>query len=184
MRSVCSSTIHSVLMARLSSEVKATSNSKPSRCSSSAALRASATPFAVRSTSVQPVKRFSWFQTDSPCRSRTIFFMATQSENAPSGDDIGVALGLIGHERNEPVADDPDLRQDLLSLGSLLPHRNGTLFESVDAWRAAQLLDAGRNLCGQGAILRLDLVRIRLHELRRGPAECQDEMRRDPLLDK
>ncbi len=35
------------------------------------AARASSTPCAERSTSVQPVKRFSRFQPDSPWRSRT-----------------------------------------------------------------------------------------------------------------
>lgn len=38
---------------------------------------ASLTPFAERSTSVQPVKRFSWFHTDSPWRTRTILYFAS-----------------------------------------------------------------------------------------------------------
>ena len=39
------------------------------------AARASSTPLAVRSTSVQPVKRFSWFHVLSPWRSSTSLFM-------------------------------------------------------------------------------------------------------------
>ena len=66
MRSISSSAIQSVLIARFNTDVKAMSNWNPSFASSSPAVRASRSPFSVSPTSVQPVKRFSWFQTDSP----------------------------------------------------------------------------------------------------------------------
>ena len=43
--------------------------------SRSPAARASSTPLSVKSTSVQPVNRFSLFQVDSPWRSNTILYM-------------------------------------------------------------------------------------------------------------
>src|SRR5215470_6550801 len=67
-----SSTVHSVLIARLSTDVNATSNANPASVRSVAACRASSRPASVNPTSAQPVKRFSRFQTDSPWRSRTI----------------------------------------------------------------------------------------------------------------
>src|SRR4051812_10458213 len=61
----------SVLMARRSTEVKARSNSKPASCISRPASCASASPCAERSTSFQPVNRFSSFHVDCPWRNRT-----------------------------------------------------------------------------------------------------------------
>jgi hypothetical protein len=58
-------------MARLSTEVKARSKRYPAALRSRPAVRACSTPLAERSTSTQPVKRFSRFQSDSPWRSRT-----------------------------------------------------------------------------------------------------------------
>ena len=71
MRSISSSTIHSVRIARFSTEVKAWPNSNPCARSNTPAARASSRPCAVRSTSVQPVKRFSRFQALWPWRTKT-----------------------------------------------------------------------------------------------------------------
>src|SRR5688572_14914679 len=68
-------TIHNVRMARFSSDTNATSKVWPACAMRRAASCASATPFGVRSTSVQPVKRFSRFHVLSPWRSRTSFIM-------------------------------------------------------------------------------------------------------------
>src|SRR5208283_123082 len=100
-----------------------------------------------------------------------------------SGGDVSVAFGLISHERNECVADDADFRQDEFGLRSLLPSRNGALFESVDPRSPAQFLYPGGDLCGQGAVFWLDLVLVCLHQLRCRSAECEDEMRSYSLLD-
>src|SRR5208337_1812231 len=72
MRSISSNTIHSVRIARFNSEVKAMSKLYPCFLSRRPASLASSFPFSDRSTSVQPVNRFSLFQTLSPWRSRTI----------------------------------------------------------------------------------------------------------------
>src|SRR5262245_29486413 len=53
------------------------SNVNPSALRSSPARLASALPCSERSTSVQPVKRFSLFQMLSPWRSSTIFVMGS-----------------------------------------------------------------------------------------------------------
>ena len=58
-------------MARFSTEVYATSNSYPPSRRSRPASRASRSPSGERSTSVQPVKRFSRFQVLWPCRKST-----------------------------------------------------------------------------------------------------------------
>src|SRR5256714_4078820 len=63
-------------MARWRGKVKGGSNSSPPDLSSRPALRASSMPLGARSTSVQPVKRFSRFQVDSPCRSSTSLCIA------------------------------------------------------------------------------------------------------------
>src|SRR5258706_974297 len=62
-------------MARFSTEVYAQSKTKPASVRTSPARLASSTPRCVRSTSVQPGKRFSMFQTDSPWRTRTTLCM-------------------------------------------------------------------------------------------------------------
>src|ERR1700686_1457377 len=80
-----------------------------------------------------------------------------------SGGDVGVAFGLISHERNETIADDLDLREDKFSLVSLFPRRDRTLLESVDAGSSAHFLDPGGDLRTHCAVFRLDLVRVRLH---------------------
>src|SRR3954463_3037856 len=72
-----SSAIQSVRIARLSTEVKATSKVNPPALSSSPARLASALPCSERSTSVQPVNRFSLFQMLSPWRSSTILVMGS-----------------------------------------------------------------------------------------------------------
>src|SRR5687767_677785 len=80
-----SSTIQSVRMARLSTEVYATSKTKPSCFSSCAARAASSRPRSERSTSVHPVNRFSLFQVLSPWRSRTSVGISIQLlERLPS----------------------------------------------------------------------------------------------------
>ncbi|VWX53817.1 hypothetical protein NOVOSPHI9U_50437 [Novosphingobium sp. 9U] len=58
------------MIARLWNEVKATSGRMPLSLSSAPAARASASPFSVRSTSHQPVKRFSRFHWLWPWRTR------------------------------------------------------------------------------------------------------------------
>jgi hypothetical protein len=63
-------TIQSVRMARFRTEVYAARNVYPPSLRSSAARRASSLPRGERSTSVQPVNRFSLFQRLSPCRKR------------------------------------------------------------------------------------------------------------------
>src|SRR6267154_6405306 len=70
MRSISSSMIHRVRMARFSTEVNATST--PTACASNSrpACAASARPLSARSTSVQPVNRFSTFQLLWPWRTR------------------------------------------------------------------------------------------------------------------
>jgi len=62
-------------MARLSTDVKATSKTYPSLARILPPWWASSMPFAVSPTSVHPVNRFSWFQVLSPWRIRTSFFM-------------------------------------------------------------------------------------------------------------
>jgi len=74
-RSISSRVYQRVWMARLSTEVKHRSKSQPSALSSLPADMAWLTPVGVRSTSVQPVNRFSRFQMDSPWRTRTILYM-------------------------------------------------------------------------------------------------------------
>src|SRR5204862_190663 len=61
----------SVRIARLSTDVKAMSKTYPPSFRRRPASAASARPRSDRSTSVQPVKRFSLFQVLSPWRSRT-----------------------------------------------------------------------------------------------------------------
>jgi hypothetical protein len=62
-------------MARLSTDVYATSNCRPCSRQSAPALAASSMPSGLKGTSVQPVKRFSWFQTLCACRKMTSRFM-------------------------------------------------------------------------------------------------------------
>src|SRR5207302_2296923 len=70
-KSSSSSTIQRVRMARFSTETWATSNLKPRSLSSRPPRRASSRPLSDRSTSTQPVNRFSRFQTLSPWRKST-----------------------------------------------------------------------------------------------------------------
>src|SRR3954464_6069631 len=76
-----SSAMPSVLIARFSTEVKATSKTNPASPSRRPASRASSTPRSVRSTSVQPVNRFSLFHVLSPWRSRTTLYMVRASHS-------------------------------------------------------------------------------------------------------
>ncbi len=69
--SISSSEIHSVRIARFSTDVNAMSNGIPSAFSSLPASWASSNPCFERSTSIQPVNRFSRFQMLWPWRSRT-----------------------------------------------------------------------------------------------------------------
>src|SRR5450756_2062436 len=75
MRSISSRAIHSVRMARLRTEMYARSKVNPLSFRSLPAPCASTIPFSDRSTSVQPVHRFSLFHVLSPCRSNTILYM-------------------------------------------------------------------------------------------------------------
>ncbi|MNW22794.1 hypothetical protein D3C71_2245040 [compost metagenome] len=54
---------------------------KPASLSSLPDWRAWAAPVSVRSTSTQPVKRFSRFQVDSPWRMRTSLYMLLLPES-------------------------------------------------------------------------------------------------------
>src|SRR5262245_25189411 len=84
---ISSSASHNVRMARVRTDVYATSNSKPSFLRSRPASRASSRPRSVRSTSVHPVKRFSLFHVLSPWRSST----SLCTERAPSREPRGGA---------------------------------------------------------------------------------------------
>src|SRR5208337_2996181 len=75
MRSIPSRTSQRVRIARLSTDVKAISKAKPPSFSVLPASIASPLPCSDKSTSVQPVKRFSLFQRLSPCRKRTTCIM-------------------------------------------------------------------------------------------------------------
>ena len=72
MRSIWSNTIHCVRIARFNSDVKAMSKLYPCSLSKMPASLAPSLPYSERLTSIQPVNRFSLFQTLSPWRSRTI----------------------------------------------------------------------------------------------------------------
>src|SRR3954453_4218576 len=67
-------------MARVSSDVYATSNAYPPSFSNCPAAFASERPVSDRSTSVQPVKRFSLFHVLSPCRSNTSLCIGESAE--------------------------------------------------------------------------------------------------------
>ena len=70
-----SSAMNSVRIARFSTDVNATSKTKPPALSSSPAALASPRPVSDKSTSVHPVKRFSLFQVLSPWRSKTSLYI-------------------------------------------------------------------------------------------------------------
>src|SRR5688572_25629523 len=69
--------IQRVRIARLSTDVYASSKVKPSALSSFPAACASSLPFSERSTSFQPVKRFSLFHSLSPWRIKTSLCMGS-----------------------------------------------------------------------------------------------------------
>src|SRR5215207_7818430 len=128
--------IHSVRMARLSSDVWATSNVYPPSLSSRPASFASSIPLGVRSTSVQPVNRFSRFQVLSPCRRSTSFLMQPPFEANSSGKHGHT--DLHGHSRTHT---DPEA--SLLSVTVrvspwlsvcpciLAPHMKALIFEGI-----------------------------------------------------
>src|ERR1700683_4428442 len=93
MRSISSSMIHRVRMARFSREVNATSIQMFSRSSRTPAACASRCPCSVRSTSVQPVKRFSRFQVLWPWRTRMSF----------PGTSGSCVYGIIEEQRGEAL---------------------------------------------------------------------------------
>ena len=72
----------------------------PSASAARPAAVASSTPFGERSTSVQPVKRFSRFQVLSPWRSRTSVYIGSR----PSVASAHYRVGASAHVR-EPAAD-------------------------------------------------------------------------------
>src|SRR5262245_1666275 len=82
-RSIPSRAMSSVLMARRRTDVKATSNVSPASFISRPASRASASPLSDRSTSVQPVNRFSLFHSLSPWRSSTTLDMELSQGRLP-----------------------------------------------------------------------------------------------------
>src|SRR5439155_1611057 len=96
---IVSRTMLSVSSARESTEVYATWKRKP--FSSSPARRASARPVSVSGTSTQPVKRFSRFQRDCPCRTRTRVGMGRASTQRP-----GIAQGSAPSLVIRPAAQD------------------------------------------------------------------------------
>ena len=65
-KSICSKTIHSVLIARFNVDVYATSKSNPPSFNNFPPAVASTTPFSERGQSAQPVNKFSLFHVDSP----------------------------------------------------------------------------------------------------------------------
>ena len=81
--------IHCVRIARFNTEVNTTSGSSRALISSRAAARASSYPRGVRSTSTQPVKRFSRFQMLWPWRTSTRLpgFMCRSGSNQINGVD-------------------------------------------------------------------------------------------------
>src|ERR1700736_4497571 len=95
MRSISSSMINSVRIARLSTEVKATSGPSFSVSSSRPSCAASLRPCADRSTSVQPVNRFSTFQVLWPWRTRI---------SLPGTSVRQLAHGLDAHGEGREVA--------------------------------------------------------------------------------
>src|SRR3569832_1031662 len=82
--------IFSVCWARLSTDVKATSNLMPLR--SRPARWASSSPSLVMSTSTHPVKRFSRFHCDCPWRTRTSLPI---SDLLLSGEHLGDCLAEL-----------------------------------------------------------------------------------------
>src|SRR5215469_12360834 len=95
MRSSSSSMIHSVRMARFNTEVKAMSAPRCSLMSSWPAWIASSRPCADRSTSVQPVNRFSTFQMLWPWRTRISFPGTAGPSAAAAASSVGeLAYGL------------------------------------------------------------------------------------------
>src|SRR5574343_878753 len=119
-RSISSRVIHRVRMARLSTEVKQMSKSQPSALSSWPADMACCTPTGVRSTSVQPVKRFSRFQVDSPWRIRTSLYMVVLNdvENREIGGILEFSLAdsltgvLFCAQRKSKSSEFPDRQLD------------------------------------------------------------------------
>src|SRR5205814_1078560 len=73
--------------ARCWSDVCATSTSTAASRRKPPAAAASSRPFSERSTSTQPVKRFSLFHTLSPCRSRTRVGMVAEAIARPTVED-------------------------------------------------------------------------------------------------
>src|SRR5665647_1991170 len=60
-------------------------------------------PVGVRSTSVQPVKRFSWFQVDSPWRIRTSLYMGESLGIRVRKPGILESLVDVRHNSRKPV---------------------------------------------------------------------------------
>src|SRR5580704_797041 len=125
MRSISSSMIHSVRMARFSTEVKAMSTASCSLRSSCPAWAASLRPCADRSTSVQPVNRFSTFQVLWPWRTRISLPLTSVSQLAhrldPDGERCEVAGTGGAHVRQRALP----VRQILA--GRLHPGRHARL---------------------------------------------------------
>src|SRR5258705_1762410 len=94
-------------MARFNTEVYAQSKTKPASLSTSPARFASSTPRRVRSTSVQPVKRFSMFQTDSPWRNRTTLYMGASRAALVRAARKHFIMSLYGSSRTERAAPAP-----------------------------------------------------------------------------
>src|ERR1041385_2357010 len=96
-RSISSKASQSVLIARFSTEVKATSNMYASRRRMRPASRASITPFSLSPTSVHPVNRFSLFQVLSPCLNNTSFFtLHPLSDLRDQTSDLRLRLHTLG----------------------------------------------------------------------------------------
>ena len=81
-------------MARRSSEVCSTVGSSPSEASSSAAFRASVSPFSLMSTSTQPVNRFFAFHSLSPWRSRISFPVMASAYKAAEPMPMALRTGF------------------------------------------------------------------------------------------
>src|ERR1700694_1137390 len=109
MRSISSSMTHGGRMARSTTEVNATSTPTPCASNSRPACAASARPETDRSTSVQPVNRFSTFQVLWPWRTRMSFpgTLVRQLAHRLHADrqrgEVARARGAHVRERTLPV---------------------------------------------------------------------------------
>src|SRR5438105_7213386 len=167
-------TMLSVSSARESTEVYATWKRKP--FSSSPARRASARPVSVSGTSTQPVKRFSRFQRDCPCRTRTRVGMGRASTQRP-----GIAQG------RPPFTCDTARRGGSRTPGTTAPERpRGRAGAAASAGKAPDELRPFADVLRE-ALVASDAERERLRRIAQ-PRQAMRELRRSeqasPLIER